>query len=262
MSTSYQPLPLSHSFPKIAVVCGAHTELGQHVLRELIYSAEIEKVYAIASKRIPIMSNFERSVARKATVLTTASDNLRDALDRIPEADLAFCALGTERHAQNTVGMTRFRVYNYEAPCKFVKGMFQLGVLYIAVLSHRDANKDARSELFRARGELQSYIRKLRSEASDFSPFISMFKVSNIVKHHSAPSSSSGHSSRRDDTLEFNEVATAMKVDALSKSAKRRLSATRGPKYEEYYVREVLRLSREGRYGRDDDNEDTPFWHD
>lgn len=268
MSSSYHVLPLSRSFPKIAVVCGAHTKLGQQILHELLYSSEIEKVYAIASTDIDIMSRVDRSVARKASVLITPLDGLRRAISRIPEADVAFCALGTERHTQNTIGMKRFQQNNFEGPRVFVKGMFKLGVLYIAVLSHVYADKKSRSELFKVRGELEDYVRDLRKEAAEYSPFISMFKVASMVGQNDGASSSSGHRLRRqDDTVEFNELATAMKVDALTKSATRRSSdPIKKRKYKEYYVSEIRRLNGEGKYGIGDDSEGesegTPFWLD
>lgn len=250
------------------MVCGAHTEFGQYILRELLYSSEIERVYAIASRKIDSMLPADRSVARKANILITPMDNLRVTLAKIPEADLAFCALGTERGAQNRIGITRFRTYNVDGPRRFVRGMFKLGVLYIAVLSHVKADKDEKSELFRARGELEEHVKAWRREAGDFSPFISIFKVSNMVGQYGGALSSSGHRSKRqDDTLEFQELATAMKFDALTKSARRRLSdPTKRRKYEEYDVPEIRRLSREDKYGvadeSGDESEGRPFWHD
>eukprot|EP00177_Eucheuma_denticulatum_P006778 GFKZ01012321.1.p1 GENE.GFKZ01012321.1~~GFKZ01012321.1.p1 ORF type:complete len:260 (-),score=33.34 GFKZ01012321.1:388-1167(-) len=257
-SSFYQPLSLSRAFPKIAVVCGAHTELGQQVLLELLNSPEIEKVHAIASKDIPILDRLSRSTLRKATVHILSFDHLRHVLNKIPEADIAFCALGTERGAQNSIGMSKFRLLNVDAPSRFVRGMFELGVLYVAVLSHANADKGSKSELYHARGELEGYVRRLRKEAAEFSPFISMFKVSNMGAHRA---SSSKRSSRREDSLRYHEVATAMRIDALQKSARRRLSdKTKRSKYEELDSTDVLRLNREARYPGGE--EGTPFWYD
>lgn len=233
--------PNLRSFPKIAVLCGAHTDLGLQVLIELLHSPEIDMVHAIASKEPSSLRRYSRTLGRKIKLHIYTSDKISLAFNKIPEADVAFCALGTERGAQNSIGMTRFRTQNYEAPSKFVRAMFELGVLYVGVLSHANANRDGKSELYRMRGELESSIKKLRKEAGEFSPCISLFKVENMVSHLS---SSSSKKSRHAEDVEFAEVATAMRVDAVRKSTRKKLSdPKKRVKHEELDFQDIIDLA-------------------
>lgn len=243
-------MALSRSFPKIAVVCGAETDLGQVLLRELLHSSEIDKVHAIAGSDPAILAKLSRPVLRKVRVHIVAYDRLTRALDKIPEADVAFCCLGTDKHAYEKIGSTKFHMLNYEAPFRFVEKMFELGVLHVAMLSHPKADRGSSSDMYKLRGKLEEYIRSLRRDAADFSPFISMFKVSGMT---------SGSSTRKDD---LKEVAKAMRIDALQKSCRSTNPTCKKmrSKYEELDSTDVYNILAEARHA--DDEHRTRFWED
>lgn len=254
MSSVYESLSVSRTFPKIAVVCGASTELGQSLLLELVHCVEIDKVHAVANSDIPVLNRLTSSLLRKVRVHLFTFDDLDRTLKKIPECDVAFCCLSTEKHAYESMGRTRFRTYNYVAPKIFVRRMFELGVLYISLLSHAKADASSSTELYRLRGELEKSVRQLRREAADFSPFISMFKVANMV---SRASSSRSREKLHSDTLEYREIARAMRMDAMQKSIRRKVNATKKRlKYEEIYVADVDRLVKEA--AREEDTK--AFW--
>lgn len=249
MAATYEPMALSRSFPKIAVVCGAETELGQVLLRELLLSSEVEKVHFIARSDPEILSKFRLHHLRKVTGHIVSYDKIDLALSKIKEADLAFCCLGTERHAYETIGHTKFQMLNYDAPARFVSKMFELGVLYVSMLSHSKAEIASSSEMYKLRGELEDYVRKLRRDAADFSPYITMFKVSGMAS-----------TSRKTDK---KEVAKAMKIDAMHKSCRGANPSCKKKraKYEELFFSDVDKLLEDAKNVDEYDHRNR-YWED
>lgn len=253
----YESLSVSRTFPKIALVCGAQTELGQSLLQELVHSSEIDKIHALTNADIPLLNTLSSPLLRKVRVHHFTFETLDHILKKIPECDIAFCCLSTEKHAYKSMGRTRFHSYNFSAPKTYIRRMFELGVLYIAVLSHAKAESESSTELYHLRGELEAYARKLRREAADFSPFISVFKVAGMITRASSAYSAKSRDKLQTDTLEYREIARAMRMDASQKSMRRKSnSSKKRSKYEEIYVADVDRLVAEA--SREDETRE--FW--
>lgn len=242
-NADYPPAPPKvPTFPKIAVICGAHTSVGQYLLRDLLQAPEIAKVHALATEEIPIVKRLPSSLLRKARVHLCSFDNLDRAFTRIPEADLGYCCAATDRHAYEKIGMERFKHINLSGPVQFIEKMFELGVLHFSVLSHVNADSDSRSEFNRTKGKVEDYLRRTRKEAGLFSPYISLFKVP-------TPVSSSSSSSRSADVVDVKSMVKAMQIDSLAKSERKKPPGSKKERvrYEEYFPKDVDYLLREAR---------------
>lgn len=249
MTSNYEPIALSRSFPKIAVVCGAETTLGQALLRELLLSSEVDKVHFIARSDPEILSQFRRTYLRKVRAHIVSYDNIDRALASIPEADVAFCCIGTDRHAYETIGRTKFQTINYHAPVKFVARMFEIGVLTVSVLSHPKADASSSSQMSMLRGQLEQYTRNLRREAAEFSPYVTIFKISGMTSNP-----------RKSDV---RDVAKAMRIDAMEMSARKPNTASnsRRGRYEEFDFTDVDQILEEARHDHDY-NHRNRYWED
>lgn len=225
------------SYPKIAVVHGAETELGEHLVTELVQSFDIDRVHALISTETHALRRLVSAYPNKLRLHTATLDKLEIVFDKeIPECDLAFCCLSTSRNAYTEMGNHRFRSINYEIPRRFVQKAFDLGVLHVSLLSHASADPSSRTLFMQMRGELESDVKKLRKEAADFSPYISIFKINSVSSQPQyAPangmrrrpssehlveklSSKLGNDARH--KIHISELAVAMLVDSLAKAEK------------------------------------------
>lgn len=210
---------LSTPFPKIAVILGADTSVGQLLLRDLLHSDQIDKVHALTSTRnIPILQSIPSNIKRKAREHVVDFDNLSPTFKRISECDIAFCVSYTDRHAYKYIGDDAFRALNYEGPVKFIKQIFLLGALHLSVLSHINAEASSRSEFYKIKGDVEDFTLRLRLEAAQYAPFISMYRLPTPVTDPRAARSS------RDPTstpLANGEVVRAMIIDSFAKAVKK-----------------------------------------
>lgn len=252
-STSTTPV----TFPKIVAVCGADTTLGQNILHDLLHSAQVDKVHAIALDDFALLKQLPSSTLRKARVTITKPDRLEKALARITECDIAFCVMSTERHASSSMPRPTFSAINYGAPVRFIRRMFELGVLHVAVLSHINADSETRSEFYNLKADLEGFVRDFRREAAEFSPIISLFKM---PSHVMAASASSSRATSRDpkghdmdpSIVQVNEVAAAMQIDAFYKANIKGPPGSRRKKchFEIFDSEDVHRILEEAEYHR------------
>lgn len=218
-------------FPKIVALCGAHTALGQNLLRDLLHSEEVEKVHALAVQDIPLLDHLPSKVLRKSRVTIVKPDRVDKAMSRIAECDIAFCVLTTERHASSSMSTSSFHTINYSIPTAFVRRMFALGVLHLSLLSHVNADADSRSEFYSRKAELETYTKNLRRDAAEFSPIVSIFKMpthlmassiqsaSTIVRSSSRDRKSMDRRHRENNPpVKIEDVAVAMQIDAFDKA--------------------------------------------
>lgn len=230
------PQNTSSTFPKIAVLLGADTNLGQALLYQLLNSPDIEVVHAIASSEIDLLSHLPTNVLRKARVHLNSYQTISRAFSRIPECDLAFSVATTPRHAYSLLGHELFHQQNHALPVVFVNQMFKLGVLHLAILSSEKADPNSRSQFHSAKGLLEQCARRLRREAAEFAPHISIYKVPPLV--------TAVHDS------ETQRLASAILYDSLSKSARSTTSLRRKKrgKLQQFFSQDVQRLYRDSQY--------------
>ena len=252
----YQPVYRTPPFPKIAAILGASTDVGQSLLRELLDSPEIEKVHAIATNDIPLLSRLSSSQLRKARVHLVPFQDLDKAFRRISECDIAFCVSISERHAYDQIGHAKFRLINRTGPLRFIDQMFELGVVHFSLLSHYHADSSSRSEFYKNRGEVEDYLRSIRQDAGDYAPYISTFKISTPVSNAISTRSTRDHlkskvseSDSRSQQIEVKEVARAMEIDAYAKAAASRPPGSRKKRTanEKFYAPDILRMLRSAR---------------
>lgn len=89
------------------------------------------------------------------------------------------------------------------------------------------------------RGQLEDNIRSLRREAAEFSPFVTIFRVSGMTS-----------SSRKSD---IRDVAKAMRIDAMHMSARKPTTASdsRRGRYEEFDFTDVDQILKQARHDND-----------
>lgn len=236
-------------FPKIVALCGAHTPLGQTLLRDLLYSHNVDKVYAIATEEIPNLSRLPTSVLTKAIISYTAADRLDLALSRIPECDIAFCVNTTDRHAFDLLGRSTFRAVNFTIPVRFIHKMFELSVLHMSILSYASADLESRSEFCKVKAELELFVRDMRKEAADFSPLISIFRMPSLDSGAASRSSSRDRRGGRDTPhgLQVKHVSQAMQIDSFEKANKLRAISSKS-KRELFEAEDIPRILRDTNY--------------
>lgn len=167
-------------FPLIVSVLGVDTTLGQALFVDLLHSPRVDKVHAVAFDDFSLHHTLPAPTLRKARIYITSltkSDRLGRQLSRIPECDIAFCVLSSERRGSTSMSKQAFRAMNYHAPTQFIRRMFALGVLHISVLSHIKADHDSASDFYALKADVEKYVRAIRREAGQYSPIISVFRM-------------------------------------------------------------------------------------
>lgn len=240
MAHYHRPPPPVTGFPKIAVVCGAHTDLGRRLCRNLLQSDEVEKVIAIAPERVRDFEKFSWSVARKLEPHKADFRNMDKVLSRIREADYAFCITNTDKRAYEAMDRRSFRDMNFEGPSQFIRKMFELGVLHLTILSHVNADSHSKTDFYRMKGELEKHADKLCGEAGEYAPYMSIFKVP-------TPVARSNGRSKKD--LQDKDIVTAMQYNAFSKGVLRKGPACRRKalQFEELYADDVVTLVKDAK---------------
>lgn len=177
-SLSHASRPPRPAFPKIAVVCGAHTELGKLVVRELLRSSDVERVHALASidprDEIHIREHEEQKLRLVVDSLEYIEDVLKHAVD---EVDVAFCCLGSSKQDYAALGPFEFRKINFDIPRRFVREMFSRSVQRVAVLSHVSADVRSSNEFLKVKGELVHLVKQMQLEGGRYAPGISLLRV-------------------------------------------------------------------------------------
>lgn len=177
-SLSHALRPQGPTFPKTAVVCGAHTELGKLVVRELLRSADVERVHALASVDprgdIHIREHEERKLRLVVDSLDYIESILKHAVDQV---DVAFCCLGSSKQDHSCLGAYEFRKFNFDIPRRFVTEMFARGVQRIAILSHVGADVRSSNEFLKVKGELVQLVKQMQLEGGRYAPGISLLRV-------------------------------------------------------------------------------------
>lgn len=166
-------------FPKIAVVCGAHTELGKLVLRDLLRSPDIDIVHALAEVDPRDGISAHPANMRKLRLYIESLDYVNLTLKRyVSDADIAFVTLGSSRDDLSSRGAYEFHKNNFGVPLRFVEHMFTLGVQRIAVLSATGAESRVRgNEFLHVKGELVDAIVRMQREAGRYAPAVALFRV-------------------------------------------------------------------------------------
>ncbi|CAN8077052.1 unnamed protein product [Agarophyton chilense] len=240
MTDYSRPPPPVTGFPKIAVVCGGHTDIGRRLTQNLLQSDEIERVHTIVPEPTLHFDKLAHSLQRKLSLHIAAFGDLDVTLSRIREADYAFCVSVTEKRAYEVVGRTRFRDFNFYGPSQFIRKMFELGVLHISLLSHLNADPKSKSEFFKVRGELEHFADDLAEEAGEYAPYMSIYKIPTPVAR------SNGRPTRQ--ILE-KDLVIAMQHGAFSKGVLRKGPSCKRRKlqFEELYLDDVANLVREAK---------------
>lgn len=197
---------------KIAVVCGAHTQLGKFVIRELLRHERIERVYALAEKDPRDDLSIHPSDYRKLVLEIDSFDQIEKLIaDHVPDADLAFCCLGCGRAHLSSLGPFIFHRLNLDIPQRFVHEMFRLGAQHISILSDVAAASHRRpTEFHRVKGELNDRVKELYREAGPYAPAISLFNIPTLLTDMKDQ-----NGIREQDTSKLDKVLqmTALKFD-------------------------------------------------
>lgn len=167
-------------FPLIVSVLGVDTTLGQALFVDLLHSSRVDKVHAVAFDDFSLHHTLPAPTLRKARVYITSltkPDRLERQLSRIPECDIAFCVLSSDRRGSTTMSKQAFRAMNYHAPTQFIRRMFALGVLHISLLSHIKADHESASDFLALKADVEKFVRAIRREAGQYSPIISVFRM-------------------------------------------------------------------------------------
>lgn len=177
-SQSYPAPPARPAFPKTAVVCGAHTELGKLVVRELLRSVEVDRVYALASIDPRDDIHIREHELPKLRLVVDSLDYIEHILKRsVDNVDIAFCCLGSSKQDLSTLGHYKFRKLNFDIPRRFVTQMFARGAQRIAILSHVGADVRSSSEFLRVKGELVQFVLQMQLEAGRYGPGVLLLRV-------------------------------------------------------------------------------------
>lgn len=166
-------------FPKVAVVCGAHTELGKLVLRDLLRSPYVDLVHALAEVDLRDAISAHPANMRKLRLYIDSLDYVDRTLKKyVTDADIAFVTLGSSRDDLSSRGAYAFHKDNFDIPRRFVECMFDLGVQRIALLSADGAYSHVRgNEFLRVKGELVDVVTRLQREVGRHAPAVALFRV-------------------------------------------------------------------------------------
>lgn len=157
--------------PHTAVVCAAHTDLGKHVVRNLLRSAHIIRVYALSELDVrDALSNESSSSLRKLHLLTQPLDHMERTLassctsSLLRHADLAFYCLCTPRHAVPSLGPYLYHKLNYDLPLRFLTEMLAMPKMHsVSLLAHPCASSTkVRSQFLRVKAQLVEAARGLQ----------------------------------------------------------------------------------------------------
>ncbi|KAI0564934.1 hypothetical protein FGB62_22g60 [Gracilaria domingensis] len=223
----------------IAVVCGAHTELGKFVLRDLLRCDRVARVHALAE--LDPRSELRLTSAQAAKLLLHV-DSLefleRTVSTHVSQCHLAFCALGVKRKPPE-MDAYKFHNYNVAIPKRFVQEMFRVGVDRISILcTSKASSRMSTSALQRNTASAADYARHLqierRESLSQFKvPGVSVFKVplllTDLKDHFGVKGTATSPMEQIREKIVFKlgigasnavhvrDVAKAMVADALEK---------------------------------------------
>ncbi|CAN8077060.1 unnamed protein product [Agarophyton chilense] len=176
--TALTPLPLT------AVVCGAHTELGKLVLRELLRCDAVARVHALAEFDPRSHIRLTSAQTAKLVLHVESLEFLeRTIASHIPQCQLAFCTLGAKRKPPN-MDAYKFHNYNVSIPKRFVQEMFRINADRISILcTNKGSSRMSSSTLQRNSPAAADYARYLQVERRESLtqhkiPGVSVFKVS------------------------------------------------------------------------------------
>lgn len=153
----------------------------------------------------------------------------------VPECDIAFMALGTTKSDVSTMGAFEFHKLNLDVPKRFLKAMFNMQVLRIALLSHPTASAKGRGNRYvSVKADLLQYLRRLQSQAGSHAPGVSVFNVPFMLTDEKDHAGMNGSVSKKDmireraalklgfspaKAVHVRDVAKAMVADALENIA-------------------------------------------
>lgn len=168
--------------PKIAVVCGADTELGKFVVRELIRSPQILHIYALAEQDVIDDIPHAPHHIRKLTLLVQPFDFVERTIgDSVPEADLAFCCLGSPRYVYSSLGPYLYHKLNLDIPLRFLYEMTRLAAHSVSFLTHPSASSRSRSQFLRVKGELLDAVRTVQNDVSPHAPRVTFLMIPYVL---------------------------------------------------------------------------------
>ncbi|PXF48611.1 hypothetical protein BWQ96_01463 [Gracilariopsis chorda] len=167
----------------IAVVCGAHTQLGKFVLRELLRSPNVHEIHAFAEFDPRSELRLSPAHAHRLRLHIDSLDYLeRNIATYVKQCHLAFCTIGLRYKPPD---MNRYKFYNYNVslPKRFLTIMFRMNVDRIALFSTKKASSRTSSvAMQRSTTSADNFARQLQVEQRESMsenpvPGISIFKV-------------------------------------------------------------------------------------
>lgn len=166
-------------FPKVAVVCGASTELGKLVIRDLLRSPYVDRVHALAEYDPRDEISAHPANMRKLRLHIDSLDYVDRTVNKfIHHADIAFVTIGSSKDDLATKGPFAFHRDNFDVPRRFILCMFDLAVQRIAVLSADGASPYVRgNEFLKVKGELVQVIIELLRDVGRYAPAVALFRV-------------------------------------------------------------------------------------
>lgn len=174
--------------PQNAVVCAAHTDLGKHVVRNLLRFPHIGHIYALSELDIRDELSNHAQAMHKLTLLVQPLDYLeRTIAAYVTKADLAFCCLCSPRHAVPSLGAYLFHKLNFDIPLRFLHEMTRLSAHSVALFAHPAAMPNARSQFLRVKGELMEAARNLQETTFPDVPRIVFLLVPTLISHVKRP---------------------------------------------------------------------------
>lgn len=175
--------------PQTAVVCAAHTDLGKHVVRNLLRSPHVAHIYALSELEIrDALSHDLANATQKLTLIVHSLDYLeRSIASSVPKADLAFYCLCSPRHAVPSLGAYLFHKLNYDIPLRFLHEMTRLSAHSVALFSHPSATVNSRSQFLRVKAELVQAANDLQEASFPHVPRFAFFLVPTLISHSKRP---------------------------------------------------------------------------
>lgn len=218
--------------PQVAVVLGAHTEVGKLVICDLSRCAQIRTIHALASVDPRDDTRIQPQLAHKLHLHIIDMDHIEEAVARIADRmDVAFCCLGSSRNDYVAYGAYEFHKHNYDIPRRFVREIFNRGVSRIAMLSQAGANSRSKVEFLRVKGDLIDAIQSMQIAGGRLAPTVGLFRAPLLLtnmKHQAGVKGtaiSKRDRARQSAALKFDmgparavhvrDVATAMVYDSI-----------------------------------------------
>ncbi len=144
-------MPNSHAHHAV-MVAGGSGLVGSELIKQLLDSSAIERIYALSRKPLVFQSP-------KLHAILSADLQLTEWQEDDPLPTLGFICLGTTR--QQAGSKQSLEKVDYELVCKVAQEMKLLGIQKIAIVSSLGAAAHSASHYLRCKGKMEQTVRQM-----------------------------------------------------------------------------------------------------